>query len=290
MGLDLGQYATNRTLQAREFFSEKQLQRSLRFPPSAEQVDWALVIDGDFMIEADLSVGDFLQRQTGIAPNLGVDSPDEEVVTHLHAWWISDATIHRSFVPNVDGTLGLDLDVDGYSIIVGSFLPKDPLIATELTLSVPTGTDLLYDIGDGVALNLPAFGAPSKALTDFARDEDGRWQLLEDEAILDDELPADIGRRLNQTSWRVPPDLHWQLQLQNEDPNQRLDSTVPLPRSPAEWTWDATNRLAVDVTTVNDVKRAEREGKLFFAGVIIGVAGGFLVLIVELIRESLRHA
>jgi hypothetical protein len=229
-----------------------------------QRVDWALLLSWDFA----------LPRQGRPFEELVNNDTEHPDLPTLNA--ADEAGLSATFVRD-SGTL----QVYPSSLIVGSLtLLDDNPSLSDLAVDLPTNVTLVHDLGDSLALNLPTLGLPRET----------NWYGSPETIDIGDEaratLPPEVIEVIDKSEWWYPEKSTWSLGVFPAVAEQRIQAALPQPASLSNWAWSAPDSLEADVVIGIPSEGTARQNRLFLSGVVLGLAGGFLVWIFELIREE----
>jgi hypothetical protein len=257
--------------------ADRPISLRVRFTGQADQtVGWALVLGQDFALDWN-------------APMSGTAMATQER-RPLDLPWASGANT-ASYVRNAAISASGDASPRMLgSVLVGTIKLKDG--HGDITFAVPASVALASDVGGRVVLNLPTLGLPFSEPTLFSQRDnlhsEADPQTLAVGTARQEEVPPDLLAQVNRPTWWFPSQADFELEIDAAGPEQRLEAAVPPPLSNRPWVWQANGRLEVEATMEDPSEQASRNGSLFVAGLMLGVAGGALVWFLDLIRQAFR--
>ena len=232
-----------------------------------ERIDWALLLSWDFALPTQGHPFEQLVNNDTEHPELPTLNAADEA--ELSATFVRDS-----------GTL----QVYPSNLIVGSLtlLDDNPRLA-DLAVDLPTNVTLVHDLGDSLALNLPTLGLPRE--TNWY----GAPETIDIGDAARETLPSDVVTTIDESEWWYPEQSTWSLGVFPAVAEQRIEAAFPQQASLSNWSWSAPDSLEADVVIGIPSEDTARQNRLFLSGVVLGLAGGFLVWIFELIREASTH-
>jgi hypothetical protein len=144
---------------------------------------------------------------------------------------------------------------------------------------------VVTDVGDHYAVNFPALGTSNANFAGSVRR--GDISISPDFAS---QLPPNVRERFAEShTWSFPPVesvLHAEI-LNSSDDDSLARSLTP-PENATRWRWSGSDGLVAKAVVERPAIVSKKERKQFFAAVLLGIAGGFLVWFLDLLREAAR--
>ena len=232
------------------------------------RVAWALVLSGDAALPDGAPAGDLPTRADRPA-----DSPS------------ATGSVDRAeYVRRADTLLP-----EPSSVVVGES-SVDANGDASFEVIAPVRGSIVQDRGDEYTIDPPVLGPPYAGDTPrdtLAQLVSARARGAKVKIFQEGNPPREVQRRVAR-GWRLPRRYRLSVEVRHSDSPDRLLTATPEPASPSSWYWNRSDRLEVLATVERPDERASRQRFQFLAGIALGVAGGFLVWLLELAREWAR--
>lgn len=164
---------------------------------------------------------------------------------------------------------------------------------------VTTELPIVDDVGDRYSVNFPHLGTREIRDPNFAFGGDGNdfaTRLLID-APASPDIPKVALSLATEARWHQPLVTNNVASIVDQAPDDVLSRSLEPPASPTEWKWSTElqgdNRIGAKDLEVNAVVQrpaveAEMSRKQFFGAVFLGIAGGFMVLFLEMSHAAAK--
>jgi hypothetical protein len=198
------------------------------------------------------------------------------------AWYVRDAGLLPPGAEPTPGMLG--------AVVFGETRPSSRV--ADLTIVGPSLRPLVHDHGYRYLIGFPVLGVPFDVEARAARatlaHEQGTIYKLAAGTYRRAEIREVILRPLEKTQWRLPRRYGLVAEAFDHDVEDRLVNATPPPESPSQWLWHGEDRLEATAVISRPAAEAERQRRQFFAGILLGLAGGFVAWVLQLAHELAR--
>ena len=224
---------------------------SMKFDFDDLPVEWALVLTGAY--------ANAIAEASAPIADAAAPAHGEMPATYIRAVDVKPAT-------RIAGA-----NREPVSVVAGS-----ATVDSSVYLTVPTSIPVTHDLGDRWSLDLPVFGSDPY---------DDSWNLA---ALNPEGLPGNVRQLLATERVWSRPTTRWTFAL-DQRADERLDAAFPAPAGASDWRWSAVDLLDIDAIIGRPTVQVERESYRFFSGLLLGLAGGVLIWIFELVRDAARR-